>query len=296
VGVTGHLAPAEMESRPPSSDSAGLPPRWRMRVRLEDERRAALRSAVAVGDNALEVGPSGEPRLVPDWQLVAPDMEAALSALESVSSSDSDRLDETICEVIAVLDKVPVFRCRELPDGSASSCPSSLVVTDAFIAVLREVVPRVRGVSPGSVDLVEAVARRISNGTSSFYEHPAAAVWPVYAERSPGLSARFQLAQSGLVSYSLAAGLFGASGSWELAGEGCWKVLPADGQPTEVVLEMRQGLEGTAPVNENHGRIADVREPPCTLRFDLRECVRVGEEEDAEEEDDEEDEDEEEDG
>ncbi|CAE8622452.1 unnamed protein product [Polarella glacialis] len=221
--------------------SASLQPRWKARVRLEDQRQAAFRSA-------------------------------------------AEGLEELFVNALAALEESHVF--EPLPDGGSGA--STRCLSEAFVAALSDAVDKVRLVEVSEIadasDLTELVARQLANSEVSSYEQRRAAAmsWPRYALCCParGLCARFRLAPSGLVTYSLGPSDAGDEldgGLWQISGEGCWRVLAADrGCLTEVVLEMRQGLEGTGPSKEGSpGTICNICEPPCILRIDLRDCIRV---------------------
>lgn len=223
-----------------------------------------------------------------------------------------------LCAAIAVLEATPAF--GSAPVGSAAgiglrAAGPLRTLTEAFVRTLCQAARRqvaVRSAAGAGVtattakrvedDLAEAVARRLANTDVSRYDCAAATDWPSLAAQCPGLRARFHLAPSGLVHYSVGPSSedpAGGTAAWGLSGEGLWRVLPEDGEPTEVVLQMCQGLTGQgpprAPTQEargaNDGACA-LGMGPFVLRVDLRRCVRVidvGADEEEEEGNDEED-------
>uniref|UniRef100_A0A7S1EVK1 Uncharacterized protein n=1 Tax=Noctiluca scintillans TaxID=2966 RepID=A0A7S1EVK1_NOCSC len=115
------------------------------------------------------------------------------------------------------------------------------------------------------------MTRRFANTSVSRYEHCVSVSWQALASIvSPGvLVGRFHLSLSGLATYTLSS----QDSVWELVGEGCWNVLVDDERPTEIALELRQGLDGL--VRDRTGSLTAVRELPRTLHIDLLDCVRV---------------------
>eukprot|EP00747_Dinoflagellata_sp_TGD_P193972 gnl/TRDRNA2_/TRDRNA2_60838_c0_seq1.p2 gnl/TRDRNA2_/TRDRNA2_60838_c0~~gnl/TRDRNA2_/TRDRNA2_60838_c0_seq1.p2 ORF type:complete len:229 (+),score=62.44 gnl/TRDRNA2_/TRDRNA2_60838_c0_seq1:78-764(+) len=198
-------------------------------------------------------------------------LAAALAEVQA-AKGDDDAMEAALRSVAAVLTPVPAF--LPMADGSAA-CPRML--NEAFVSLLDQAVPPLRSAVANfqrSNDVVEAAAAKFANTAASRYEHPAAAAWPAYEERCPGLTgltASFRLEPSGLVTYTLAANTDQVQ--WELHGEGVWQVLLEGASVTEVDLQLRQGLEGTSVPHT--GEVNSIREPPRTVRVDLRSCSRV---------------------
>mmetsp|Transcript_126846 Transcript_126846/g.223217 ORF Transcript_126846/g.223217 Transcript_126846/m.223217 type:complete len:319 (+) Transcript_126846:71-1027(+) len=280
--------------------------RWRARKRLEDERKEAIRSAgfsdvagdaeltslcsgVAAVDLALETSLTDHSQ-----QELDEEVPPTLSLLEALALLDAAGADPTLqedaaCSAVDTLDALVAFE-----HASASAGYPSRRLTGSFVQAVEDVAIRVNRAHAGFADFKEAVALRFANSSSSQYEQLAFAAWPKYAETCPALTARFQLAQSGLLTYSLGPREVCPDAAWELSGEGCWRLLRAvrdEGRMTEVLLEMRQGLEGSIPTHD--GAVRSVQEPPCSLHVDLCECLRVARPglEDVDEEEDEDEED-----
>jgi len=204
----------------------------------------------------------------------------ALGELEA-AVQQPERLDVAVENVIYALDSIPAFQRRGETNGRC--------MTDSYASALQRVSSRVRDLAAVAVvfdDILDAVSRRIANTSTSRYEQSAAVAWPSHSVSCPDLVARFHLSASGLVTYTLGP----SSSSWELVGEGCWRALPIGRPSTEIMLELRQGLCGSAPSPD--GTLECTREAPCTLYVDLRMCGRVmldgssGDDEEAEEDSD----------
>lgn len=209
--------------------------------------------------------------LVPPEDEEMPTLQDSLSELEK-AGEDPERLDAALSDVLAAIDALPMFESRPWVCSSLSMGISGRFLTEGFVGALEEASRRVRAVPSADFDdFRDTVAQRFSNSSASRYEHSASEAWPKYAAVCRDLTARFQLAPSGLVTYSL--GPYDAPASWELTGEGCWRILPEGGKPTIVTLEMRHGLQGMAPKQDRD--VAPVHEPPCTLQVDLSKCARL---------------------
>lgn len=209
-----------------------------------------------------------------------PSADADLTALHNafceldVAGQDPERLELAVSNVIGELEAVPVFQSRLLIGRAGGEGLTGRFLSDSFVTALYEAFARIRAL-PSVMDnspveeLKDAVCQLFANSTASRYECSAIAAWPKYAAVCSDLTARFQLAPSGLVTYTI--GPAGVPAAWELSGEGCWRPFPDGGGVTEVELQMIQGLQGV-------GLTADgtyAREPPCSLRVDLRECART---------------------
>lgn len=214
--------------------------------------------------NALNPDTSGCSVLRPDDEPMP--LWEALQELE-VFVLDPDRLDVAVGNVIYALDSIPAFQRRGESNGR--------YVTDAYASALQQASSRARSVAVESVfdDILDTVSHRLANTSASRYEQSTASEWPSYSRLCPDLVARFHLSASGLVTYTLGPSSSSSSSSWELAGEGCWRALPSGRPSTAIMLELRQGLLGTAPASD--GTLRSARESPCTLYVDLRSCARV---------------------
>lgn len=273
--------------------------RWQARRRLEDQRQATLRSAVT--STHLDKGVPSPTSLLgrPAVHVTDPAEEAmkglqdALSELDAAAQfpgPDSERLDSAVSNVIDALWALPAFQSKTIQVNSTVEAHTGRFLVDSFVVALESACARVRTVPVVFDEFVDAVTQTFANTAASRYEQPASTAWPQYTALCTELTARFQLEQSGLVTYTL--GPSDASASWELTGEGCWRIFPEGGRVTEVELVMRHGLQGVAP--EADGTAVPVREPPCVLRIDLCKCARTmldgsngdDEGEDGEEEDD----------
>lgn len=256
---------------------------------MEDQRQAAVRSAAAGGGLPGDAVPrcSGSSARWP---------EASVDAGAAPGAGGPE--EAAFRTAMAALDATPAFqpaRAAAAPTGG-----SARSLAEPFVLALDEALRRASCASQECLDdLAEAVAGRLANTAQSRYEHPAASMWPAYAKACPSLLARIHLSPSGLATYSLGPPPSAPdAASWELSGESCWKLLPPDGRPTEVVLELCQGLEGSSPpqTEGDSSPGAFHREPPCVLRVDLRECLRISDgdgdsdEEGSEEEEEEDDE------
>jgi len=311
--------------REPSPAGALRHPRWRARARLEDQRRRVARS-VAVEEGLPPLcHASGESV---NWRRPATSGSGAppsvnLNTLPAIPRPPSRAGPvEALRRAIAAMEATPAF--GPVPEGVAPElCGGTtgpvrtfteLFVGALFLATSR--VPEARRVlqaeaaqrpqsaaaededEDDELDLEEAVSRRLANTSVSRYEYAAAVDWPSLAARSPQVRARFHLSPSGLVNYSLGPPpdeVGDREPEWGLAGEGCWRVLPEGGLPTEVTLEMLQGFSGRVPPIGETPETTDLEtwiRRPFRLRVNLRRCVRVIDADaDEEEEDDPEDDD-----
>eukprot|EP00931_Biecheleriopsis_adriatica_P080420 TRINITY_DN53776_c0_g1_i1.p1 TRINITY_DN53776_c0_g1~~TRINITY_DN53776_c0_g1_i1.p1 ORF type:complete len:235 (-),score=60.68 TRINITY_DN53776_c0_g1_i1:91-795(-) len=174
------------------------------------------------------------------------------------------------------LEELPAF-CQ-----SGEGLPKQRFLNEDFAAALAEAVSLASD-KEAMDEIAELLAWKLANSEVSRYEHGGAeSLWPVQAEWC-GLRARFHLAPSGLMTYSLGPAHATGAENWELSGEGCWRVLAADRSSlTEVVLEMRQGLQGSGPSGDF------LQEPPRVMRVDIASCPRVLDEDATDADDDEE--------
>jgi len=261
-------------------------PRWRARARMEDRRRAAVRSACA--EEGLPVEMDADTYASHAWH--RPPLQLGGKAASTAQ--------EALQVAIAALEATPAFAPAAAfgghgsPDNGAASIIRTL--TPQFLAALHEAASRHADAGghqetsadddPDVEDLAEVVARRLANTAVSRYECDASVDWPLLALHTPGLRASLHLAPSGLVTYTLAPPEDAAGSQlWQMSGEGCWRCLADAAQPTVVVLEMRQGMLGQGPPQET----AQLR-GPFVLRLDLRNCERIitpGADEDWEDDD-----------
>lgn len=299
--------PAMAPAREPSPAPAPRHPRWRARAALEAERRQVVQSAAAAEGLPPVCVASGEQPIQWRRPATAGSTTSASSSSRPSTSGPRDRLRRAI----EVLEATPAF--GSAPPGSlarigTSSSGPVRTVTENFVCALFLAASRNVEAQRGPAkiadsddeenDLDEAVSRRLANSSVSRYEYAAETDWPKLAARCPRIRAKLHLSPSGLVNYTVGPREDETdAAAWSLSGEGWWRVLPVGGQPTEVLLEMLQGLTGCGPPEPPEASGEDIESRrPFTLRVELRRCVRIVDKDaDEEEEDDVEDEDEDED-
>lgn len=265
----------------------GSASRWRARALLEDRRRAEVQSAVTSEGISSNIGGIS-------WQNGVNAASLGGVGINTPHASVEDAVDAIEnARGFAVIDELSNGQLLTDPvvlEGRGQRIVRKHLHPELVVAIAaaasdnllpRELILELEEVDDAD-EVAEAVANRFSNSSASLYCYDATSEWSDLAGQHGALQAWLHLAPSGLVTYTLSpktAALISvdAPGAWEpswrLSGEGCWKVLPPDASPTEVVLEMRHGLSSTGARQSSNDDIASYA--PFQFRVDLQKCIRL---------------------
>lgn len=222
-------------------------------------------------------GAAGLPALEADVEKAIRAQGACSPALQRSASTAAGSRAEALLQRIAELVEAEV-PFVQLENTSRALAPE-------FVRLLEQNVPRGRKLAQAAglpleswdESLRQEVMLAYSNSPTSQYVGPGnVSDWPqVKAAGFEVDSISFQLARSGLVSFTLSlAARAGAEPCARLQGEGVWELRSMDDGLGEVVLRMQQGLSGVMLGTPRVG-VGSLMEPARSITLKLQEFRRV---------------------